>query len=42
MKIGDYDIGPLLEKGKKHYGAIAPILTPIAMQMARKYLGGKK
>lgn len=40
VKIGDYDIGPLLEKGKKHYGTIAPIITPFAMSMARKYLGG--
>ena len=42
VKIGDYDIGPMLEKGKKHYGTIAPILAPIAMNMARKYLSGSK
>jgi hypothetical protein len=42
MKIGDYDIGPLIEKGKKHYGTVAPMLAPIAMQLARKYMSGSK
>jgi hypothetical protein len=32
----------LLDKGKKNWGTVAPILTPIAMQLARKYMSGSK
>ena len=42
IKIGDYDVGPWVEKGKKSYGAIAPILTPLVINMARKYMRDKK
>lgn len=42
VKIGDYDIGPLLAKGKKHYGTLAPVLAPLAMNMARKYMSDRK
>ncbi|KAF1823470.1 uncharacterized protein K489DRAFT_369826 [Dissoconium aciculare CBS 342.82] len=40
IKIGNYDVGPLVEKGQKHYAVLAPVLTPIVLNMARKYLGG--
>lgn len=40
MKIGNYDIGPLVQKGQKHWGTVAPILTPIVLNMARKYMSG--
>lgn len=42
FKIGDFDAGPLIEKGQKHYATLAPIMTPIVMNMARKYLSDKK
>jgi hypothetical protein len=29
-----------VEKGQKHYAVLAPVLTPIVLNMARKYLGG--
>ena len=38
MKIGDYDVGPLLDKGKRNWGTLAPVVTPIVMNMAKKYL----
>lgn len=40
MKIGKYDVGPMIDKGQKHWSTVAPIVTPIVIQMARKYLGG--
>lgn len=45
IKVGKYDIGPMVDQGKKHYATLAPILTPIVMSMARKYMtgsGGKR
>ena len=42
MKIGGYDIGPMVEQGKKHYGTVAPIVAPLMMNMARKYLRDQK
>ncbi|RMY87609.1 hypothetical protein D0861_05279 [Hortaea werneckii] len=41
IKIGKYDIGPYVEKGQKHWGTVAPIVTPVVMNMAKKYLGGR-
>ncbi|KAK5113369.1 hypothetical protein LTR62_003469 [Meristemomyces frigidus] len=41
MKIGNYDVGPMVEMGKKHYGTLAPIVTPMIMQAAKKYMAGK-
>lgn len=38
MKIGNMDVGPMLDKGQKYYGTIAPILTPLVMN----YLKNKK
>ncbi|KAK1069947.1 hypothetical protein LTR74_004578, partial [Friedmanniomyces endolithicus] len=38
MKVGGYDIGPLIDTGKKHYGTVAPIVAPLLMNAARKYL----
>ncbi|EME89539.1 uncharacterized protein MYCFIDRAFT_213714 [Pseudocercospora fijiensis CIRAD86] len=40
IKIGKYDIGPWVEKGQKHWVTLAPILTPIVMNLARKHMGG--
>ncbi|KAK3074710.1 hypothetical protein LTR53_002653 [Teratosphaeriaceae sp. CCFEE 6253] len=45
MEVGGYDIGPLIDKGQKHYGTVAPIVAPLLMNAARKYLSnsnGKK
>jgi hypothetical protein len=42
MKIGGFDVGPLVDKGQKNFGTLAPILTPILMSAAKKYLGDKK
>lgn len=36
MRIGNYDVGPLVDKGQKHWTTVGPIVTPIAIQMARK------
>ena len=38
MRIGKYDVGPYVELGKKHYGTVAPILTPLVLNMAKKYM----
>lgn len=40
IKIGNYDIGPMVQKGQKHWGTVAPIVTPLVLNMARKYLSG--
>lgn len=42
MKIGGFDMGPLVQSAQKHYGTVAPILAPVAMNMARKYLSDRK
>ena len=41
IKVGKYDIGPYVETGKKHYSTLAPIVTPLVVNMARKYLSGR-
>lgn len=43
IEIGGYDIGPLVEKGQKHYSTVAPFVTPLVLNMAKKYLanGGR-
>ncbi|KAH9827841.1 hypothetical protein Tdes44962_MAKER02775, partial [Teratosphaeria destructans] len=35
IKIGDFDIGPMLEKGQKHYATVAPIVTPFIINAAK-------
>ncbi|GIZ39977.1 hypothetical protein CKM354_000333600 [Cercospora kikuchii] len=40
IKIGKYDIGPWVEKGKEHWTTIAPILTPIVLAQIRKMGSG--
>jgi len=42
IKVGKYDIGPYVEKGQKHYKTFAPIVTPILMNLAKNYMGGKR
>ena len=29
MKIGKYDVGPMIDKGQKHWTTVAPIVTPL-------------
>lgn len=38
MKIGGFDVGPLVQQAQRHYGTLAPVLAPVAMNMAKKYL----
>lgn len=40
VKIGNYDVGPWIQKGQKHWGTIAPIVTPLLINMARKKFSG--
>jgi hypothetical protein len=30
----------MVSKGQKHYATLAPIVTPLVMSMAKKYLQG--
>lgn len=43
IEIGGYDIGPLVDKGQKHYSTVAPLVTPLVINMAKKYFanGGR-
>lgn len=42
IKVGKYDIGPYVDQGQKHYKTLAPILTPIMINLGKKYLSGGK
>ena len=42
MEIGGFDVGPLVDKGQRHYGTLAPIVAPLVMNMARKYMSDRK
>lgn len=41
IKLGKYDIGPYVDQGQKHYKTLAPIVTPIVMNLAKNYMAGK-
>lgn len=41
VMVGKYDVGPWIEKGQKHYATLAPIVTPLVINMARKYMTGQ-
>lgn len=41
VMVGKYDVGPWIEKGQKHYATLAPIVTPLVINMARKYMSGQ-
>ncbi|KAF2485674.1 hypothetical protein BDY17DRAFT_322498 [Neohortaea acidophila] len=41
MKIGGFDVGPLVQQAQRHYGTLAPILTPVVMNMAKKYVSNR-
>jgi len=35
IKVGKYDVGPMVDQGKKYYSTLAPIVTPIVMNYLR-------